>query len=127
MNASRETVVGRLRKPARAAVGCLRQPEYVGANQCLPCTVVNVVIATIGGGAVAAVGAVGSRSVARPVWLRGQGVNVVAPSWSGEGLRSRRAQFCAGCAPPGAKLTVLLLLALLVLLVALTIENLSTV
>ncbi len=44
-------------------------------------------------------------------------MTAVAPSRSGERIWSRRAQFRGGCAPPGAKLSVLLLLALLVLLV----------
>lgn len=68
--------MGRLREPARAAVGRLRQPEYVGANRCLPCTVVNVVIAAVGAGAAAAVGApllgaVGFGASLAAIWLRG--------------------------------------------------------
>lgn len=35
----------------------LRRPEYTGENRCLPCTAVNVVLAALGSGAVAAVGA----------------------------------------------------------------------
>ena len=31
------------------AVGQLRQPEYTGENRCTPCTVVNVVLAAVGG------------------------------------------------------------------------------
>lgn len=31
----------------------VRRPEYTGENRCTPCTVVNVLIATLGGGAVA--------------------------------------------------------------------------
>ncbi|MEF8887773.1 MAG: hypothetical protein V5A30_08190 [Haloarculaceae archaeon] len=38
------------------AVSQLRQPEYTGENRCLPCTVVNVLIAVALGGAVAGVG-----------------------------------------------------------------------
>ncbi|MEZ3165131.1 hypothetical protein ABNG03_05090 [Halorubrum sp. RMP-47] len=76
MNASRETVVGRLQEPARAAVGRLGRPEYVGANRCLPCTVVNVVIAAVGAAVVAAVGApllgaVGFGASLAAIWLRG--------------------------------------------------------
>jgi len=38
------------------AVNRLRQPEYTGENRCLPCTVVNVLIAVALGGAVAGAG-----------------------------------------------------------------------
>ena len=38
------------------AVSQLRQPEYTGENRCLPCTVVNVLIAVALGGAVAGAG-----------------------------------------------------------------------
>lgn len=38
------------------AVSQFRQPEYTGENRCLPCTVVNVLIAVVLGGAVAGAG-----------------------------------------------------------------------
>jgi hypothetical protein len=38
------------------AVSQIRQPEYTGENRCLPCTVVNVLIAVVLGGAVAGAG-----------------------------------------------------------------------
>ena len=44
------------------AVNRFRQPEYTGENRCLPCTVVNVLIAVALGGAVAAVGVATSNS-----------------------------------------------------------------
>jgi hypothetical protein len=34
-------------------LGRLRQPEYTGANRCLPCTAVNLLIAAVGGAALA--------------------------------------------------------------------------
>jgi len=76
MNASRETVLDRLGEPARTAVGRLRRPEYVGANRCLPCTVVNVAIAAVGAAAVGAVGApllgaTGFAGALAAIWLRG--------------------------------------------------------
>ncbi|TKX70424.1 hypothetical protein [Halorubrum sp. SP9] len=76
MNASRNAAADRLRRPARAAVDRLRRPEYTGANRCLPCTAVNVGIATVGGAAVAAVGApllgaAGFGAALAAIWLRG--------------------------------------------------------
>ncbi|ELZ51805.1 hypothetical protein C464_00379 [Halorubrum coriense DSM 10284] len=76
MNASRETTSDRLGEPARTAVGRLRQPEYVGANRCLPCTVGNVAVAAVGAAAVGAVGApllgaTGFAGALAAIWLRG--------------------------------------------------------
>ena len=76
MNASRDTLLFRLRRPARTAVGRLRQPEYTGENRCLPCTAVNVAIAGAGAATVTAVagpalGAAGLGAGLAAIWLRG--------------------------------------------------------
>lgn len=76
MNASRDTLLFRLRRPARTAVRRLRQPEYTGENRCLPCTIVNVAIAAVGAAAAWAVagpllGAVGFGAALAAIWLRG--------------------------------------------------------
>ena len=55
------------------AVSRFRQPEYTGENRCLPCTVVNVLIAIALGGVVAAAGVVAGSPV---VGLAGGGVLV---------------------------------------------------
>ncbi|WP_336328702.1 hypothetical protein [Halovenus sp. HT40] len=54
----------------------LRQPEYTGENRCLPCTVVNTIIATVLAGAVAA----GGRLLAEPVVGVAAGTGVLAVS-----------------------------------------------
>ena len=87
MNTSRDTVSGRLRQPAHAALGRLhrpanaalnrfRRPEYTGENRCLPCTVVNVGIAALGAAAATliggpALGAAGFGAALGAIWLRG--------------------------------------------------------
>ncbi len=54
----------------------LRQPEYTGENRCLPCTVVNLLLAGLGGAALGlvthpAVGVLGFGASALVVYLRG--------------------------------------------------------
>ncbi|WP_251329862.1 hypothetical protein [Haloplanus pelagicus] len=53
----------------------LRQPEYTGTNRCLPCTVVNLALAVVVAGAVAAVSPVAAAAVlavsVAAVYLRG--------------------------------------------------------
>jgi hypothetical protein len=76
MNASRDTLLFRVRRPARTAVDRLRRPEYTGENRCLPCTAVNVGIAGVGAAAVTAaagpaLGAAGFGAGLAAIWLRG--------------------------------------------------------
>jgi hypothetical protein len=58
------------------ALSRLRQPEYTGENRCMPCTVVNTLLAAGAGAAVAAGGVV----VATPVVGAGAGVAVLGVS-----------------------------------------------
>jgi len=57
-------LVGREATHMSGGVSQLRQPEYTGENRCLPCTVVNVLIAVALGGAVAGAGVAGGSPVA---------------------------------------------------------------
>lgn len=56
---------------ASGALDRLRRPEYTGANRCVPCTAVNLVIAVVTAGALAAAGWTVAGSAAG--WLLGAG------------------------------------------------------